>query len=259
MLRSGPLAPTRFLLVFQWRVGCRRRGDHVADNRIAAAFDLGFAIGIVRWLLRHPKKLLKELPPETAMQDILFGLLDKSDQAAVLRGTAYLDHALEVLLKAKFRPLNREERDQIFDGAANGILGFISAKIRMAYALRMINLQTYQDLLLINDIRNVFAHTLHDVDFNNAAVVNDCTKLKTFKPSVLGALQETPKQRYFFTVISIYAGLRQNLLQYQLASALADRPQPDAGVPSPDKSAPRSRRNRRRRADKKARQRPPQA
>ena len=121
----------------------------------------------------------------------------------------------------------------MFDGTANGILGTFSAKIRMAYAVRAIAKQTYHDLLLINNIRNVFAHTLHNVSFENNLIVTDCSKLKIFNPEVLMAIQETAKQRYVFTVLSIYVGLRQNVEQQLLASVLIDHG--EQPPPSPDK------------------------
>ena len=201
------------------------------------------------------RKLLDELPTKEAMQHTLSGALGKNDQAAALTGAAYLDHALQLLLAAKFRPLTKPEYQRMFASATNGILGTASAKIRLAYALRLINAQTYEDLLTINNIRNAFAHTLHDVDFRSPAIVEDCAKLKTFKPGILTALQETPKQRYFFTVVSIYAGLRGAIQNQQLAAALA-APESASPPPSPDKS-PRPARNRRRKEMRIRRKRQP--
>jgi len=65
----------------------------------------------------------------------------------------------------------------MFDGSSNGILGTFSNKIRLAHAIEVINQVTYKDLLLINDIRNVFAHTLHSVSFKNDLVKKDCVDL----------------------------------------------------------------------------------
>ena len=202
------------------------------------------------------KKLLKELPSEDDMRATLYGLLAESDQAVALLGAAYLDHALQVLFTAKFRLLLSDERQRLFNGAASGILGFMSAKIIMASALEMIGPDTYHDLTLINDIRNVFAHSLHGVSFETPLIARDCAKLKIFKPGVLTALQQTPKQKYFFTVVSLYSGLRTQLLQFQLAAALSPSSPPGADAPSPDKSKLRSRRNRHREAGSKTRQRP---
>ena len=61
---------------------------------------------------------------------------------------------LELLLKSKFCYLTPAEDRRLFDGAQNGILGTFSAKIRVAYAMGILIGPVYDDLLIINDIRN---------------------------------------------------------------------------------------------------------
>lgn len=168
------------------------------------------------------KKLLKELPPEHHMKANIVELLEKSHQAAALTGAAYLDHALQVLFLAAMRPLNSDQRARMFSGP-NAILGTTSAKIYMAYAMRLIAEQTFRDLLLINDIRNVFAHTLHDVTFETNEIALDCSKLQTFKAGLLTSIQMTAKDRYILTVFSIYAGLRENAERFISQGAARER------------------------------------
>jgi hypothetical protein len=43
------------------------------------------------------------------VEDEVLGLLQAADQAVALTGMAYLDHALETLLKTYFRILNTDE------------------------------------------------------------------------------------------------------------------------------------------------------
>lgn len=166
------------------------------------------------------KRLLKQLPSDEAMEDIILRLSENTDQALAVTGAAYLDHVLQLLLQAFFRNLNSEENTRMFDGAAGGILGSFAAKIRIAYAASLVAPQTYRDLLLLNDIRNVFAHTLHEIDFENELVAEDCAKLKTFKGGVLWLLQETPKTRYAINILVIYKGLRQNVQDHLKAKAI---------------------------------------
>ena len=72
--------------------------------------------------------------------------------------------------------IGREKR--MFSGAQNGVLATVSAKVRIAFALGLLSDETYADLLLINDIRNTFAHSLHKgVNFDNEYVVADCGQL----------------------------------------------------------------------------------
>src|SRR5262249_48972081 len=171
------------------------------------------------------KKLLKQLPTDDEMRQTLIGLLTASDQVVAITGAAYLDHALQVLLTASFRPLTRRDWTRMFDGAANGILGSTSAKIRVAYAARLIEFQQYKDLLLINDIRNVFAHSLHDVDFSNALIEADCTNLRSHEPSLgLAQQPQNSKERYLSNIFALYLALRQHVTTQNTARVLRREP-----------------------------------
>lgn len=100
------------------------------------------------------RKLLDQMPSSDEMLEILSSLKLMDDAAAILMGAAYLDHGLELLLKSKFCYLTPAEDRRLFDGAQNGILGTFSAKIRVAYAMGILIGPVYDDLLIINDIRN---------------------------------------------------------------------------------------------------------
>jgi hypothetical protein len=123
------------------------------------------------------RKLLKDLPSEEEMAKIVIDLKSHSHQAAAIMGAAYLEHVLEVYLRTVFRPLSKNDDTRIFDGAAGGILGTFSSKIRIAFALGLLPEEDYKVLLLINDIRNVFAHSLHKIDFDHSLLTEDCERL----------------------------------------------------------------------------------
>jgi len=128
--------------------------------------------------LSASKKLLKDLPTEEEMFDKINNLKKQPHQTAVILGGAYLDHALEVLLVNKMRPLKVEDRNRLFSSRVNGYLSGTDVKIRLAYNLWLFGPYTYHDLMLINSIRNVFAHSMHEIDINNALVAEDCMNLK---------------------------------------------------------------------------------
>jgi hypothetical protein len=160
------------------------------------------------------KKLLKELPPKEKMEDIFMEAFSGSDHGTVLSAVAYLDHSLELLFKASFRKLDKDEAIRMFDGAANAILGTTSNKIRMAYAMRLIDKRTYDDLMRMNDIRNVFAHTLHSVSFDTPAIKEDCDHFDL--PSQTSGVYvppKTPRDRFFHAVIRAYLTIRSDALR----------------------------------------------
>jgi len=174
------------------------------------------------------KKLLKELPTEQEMRDILADLKSQGDAATALLSAAYLEHTLEAIFKALFRNLNSEDSDRMFDGSAGGILGTFAAKIRVAYAIRMIGEKQYNDLLLINDIRNVFGHSLHKVTFDHELVALDCSKfsgLPDFRE--MGLQLSMPIDQFSHVTLTTYILMRQKLRNQTLAKHLR-RGAPDA-------------------------------
>jgi hypothetical protein len=123
------------------------------------------------------KKLLKELPSKEEMQRTILGLKKLGHQATAILGAAFLENAMTLLLKTHFRPLTQADERLLLE-PPSGIIGTFAAKIRVAYAIKAIAGKAYHDLLLINDIRNVFAHTLHTITFDNTLVAQDCANLK---------------------------------------------------------------------------------
>ncbi len=158
------------------------------------------------------KKLLKELPTEPQMHSILVNLTKAGDRATAVMGAAYLEHALELLLKAHFRPLGKEENTRMFDGSQGAILGTFSAKIRVAYATKLLHRNAYRALLLINDIRNVFAHSLHKVTFSDPDIIEDCKTLLTLSAALTDNAGVTESDRarkiYARVVRTLFVSLR---------------------------------------------------
>lgn len=113
------------------------------------------------------------------MQATFFNLLRLPDQSTALFALAYIDRSLFLLLKARFRELSSADHGRIFNSGPNAILGTTSAKIRISFALGLIDRDVYSELLLLNDVRNVFAHTLRLVNFDSAPIVKDCQKLRS--------------------------------------------------------------------------------
>jgi DNA-binding MltR family transcriptional regulator len=188
------------------------------------------------------------------MIDHLKALLQDNDQAAALVGAAYLDQALTSLLLTKFRPLSREEDDRFFD-ATTGILSSMSAKARLAYALEFFDKKEFSDALLITQIRNVFAHTLHRVSFSTPEIKQDCEALQTLDPKLTRPTL-LPKHRYLFVILSLAQVISKQAKPLTLARALKEQavlqPSPDKPVQQSPHKARRERARNRRRSQPKA-------
>jgi DNA-binding MltR family transcriptional regulator len=86
----------------------------------------------------------------------------------VITTVSFLDAGLERLIKTRMRRLSTRDDDTLF-GALGVISGF-SAKIRLAYGFGIIGPMTRHDLSVINEIRNVFAHSPHPITLGNDAL-----------------------------------------------------------------------------------------
>jgi hypothetical protein len=122
-------------------------------------------------------KLLDTLPTFAEMSETMSDLKSHGEKAAVLLGAAYLEQCLEQLLVAAFKPLTEAEHNGLFAYPSGGFLKDYSAKVRLCYAMGLIEPETRDALKLIGQIRNVFAHTLHKIGFDHELVVADCQKL----------------------------------------------------------------------------------
>jgi len=149
------------------------------------------------------------------MLDSLTALRNAPDHALAITAAAHLDFVLELLIRNHIPvELTKEEDRRIFDGASGGILGTSSAKIRIAHAFQIIPKRAYEDMLLVNSIRNVFAHSLHDVKFANELVINDCRKLSLLErrrdmypdPANIDA-----REVYYNTILDLYMGIQINM------------------------------------------------
>jgi hypothetical protein len=163
------------------------------------------------------KKLLKELPSPERMDQIISGLKSHGPQATAILGAAYLEHAIELLIRSHFKQLSKEDDRRMYNGAAGGILGSFSAKIRLAYAANMIHERPYNALLLINNVRNVFAHSLHNVGFDQELIQEDCRKLAAISPALsdaAGILEDDTKEPidvFARIVATLYRAIRSKI------------------------------------------------
>jgi hypothetical protein len=165
---------------------------------------------------RASRKLLDSLPSDGEAEDIIWNLEKRNHHALAMLGASYLDSALERLLMAHFVPLSPDDQRRMFDGSANGILGTLSNKIRLSYAVKLLEDDEYSDLIIINDIRNVFAHSLHDITFENTNIKDDCNNLSVLlniserNLKVESVLNYSTVELYTETVFYLWAKLTLN-------------------------------------------------
>lgn len=100
------------------------------------------------------------------------------DVATAILGATHLDHYLGEFLLHKMVPLHPSDENRLFGGDQQGIISSTDAKICVAYAMGLIGPAARDSMVIINSIRNSFAHSKCAISFNNEKIVKDCENLR---------------------------------------------------------------------------------
>ncbi len=95
-------------------------------------------------------------------------MVDESDRGLVIILVSIIDDVLAAQLEGRMRDLSSRMRDRIF--GFEGPLGTFSSRMKLAYALEVIDYETYQDLDTMRSMRNACAHSRRDISFENEAL-----------------------------------------------------------------------------------------
>jgi len=143
----------------------------------------------------------------------------ESPRAAVIISGAFLDSLLGDLL-ASFMVDNKIVVNELLGTENNPDkpLGFFGPRIKTAYCLGLISEIEFEDLKLINKIRNKFAHKMHGFSFEQKEIVDLCNKLKYpkhFEKVLIYQDFSSPESKYEFTVSMLLNQLGVQILSVQ--------------------------------------------
>jgi DNA-binding MltR family transcriptional regulator len=114
---------------------------------------------------------------------------DRSDRAAAIFTGIELEEATRRALVSWVRLDNSDEYDGLF--GAMGPLSTFSARIKTLFVLRLIGKDTRDDLDIIREIRNAFAHSGRELTFDTKEVKAACEHLRAVswntKPGIKSA------------------------------------------------------------------------
>jgi DNA-binding MltR family transcriptional regulator len=156
----------------------------------------------------------------------------RTHAGTVLYTTAFIDEELGKALLAQMRELSERVKDRIFGGY--GALDGLSRKTDIAYAFKFIDQRTYDDLRVINSIRNRFAHPEELWSFDSDLIKDMCNGLSTFE-----AADGSAKEAFQQAVASIMYRLHLLLQPPNYLGMLTPFLEvigKDQPPPSPDKS-----------------------
>jgi DNA-binding MltR family transcriptional regulator len=137
----------------------------------------------------------------------------QTDRASAIVSSSLLEELLERLILA-FLLDNEKAKKDLFDGMAP--LATMSAKINIANHLGLINKNEYEDLKIIKNIRNDFAHSFETINFETQRIKDKCIRLKTLTSTnpPKDAMDSIKNTKTFF---QINTTLLASLLHYHLS------------------------------------------
>jgi hypothetical protein len=120
---------------------------------------------------------LSRLQPEfQEARDVRSGVLHKKEHpiATAILGAVMVEYELETLLRSKFKRKDDETWAMLV--ADNGPLNSFYSKIVAGYALGIYDESMRDDLHIVRNIRNVFAHSKKPIQFDHPLIVKELGK-----------------------------------------------------------------------------------
>lgn len=117
------------------------------------------------------RKVFLENEYLSALKEIEREISKSSDRGTVLICGSVLDGLLGEVLRGFLVEGNKKEED-LFKG--KGVLANFDGKIIMAFYLGLINKNEFDNLKHLQKIRNIFAHQVFDISFENNRIKNIC-------------------------------------------------------------------------------------
>jgi Domain of unknown function (DUF4145) len=125
-----------------------------------------------------------------------------SDRAAITVGASLVELALSDCLKAVLRrATSAAEAAKLF--GPGGIIETFSQKISACYFLNIVSSKLRNELDTIRKIRNIAAHHLDPVTFDDQQVADLCKNLVSFT----SGLKDKTNRKKFLTVVTVLTGL----------------------------------------------------
>jgi DNA-binding MltR family transcriptional regulator len=145
-------------------------------------------------------------------------LNEGSDLACVLIGASYLDNLTANLVTQRFVKTSIAAKLL----RPTGPLGPFGTRLDLAYCLGIINKDCYQDLQLVCEIRNQFAHSHTTLDFGDSMVSAACAKLKAWRqgdrtkphlsePATREEIRKIARRDFVLSVVYLLQGMRSSL------------------------------------------------
>lgn len=138
--------------------------------------------------------------------DSMASLIELPDFLLATSAAVLIDIELERLFRAHFRELARDEYAALFGKERNGILATFNGKIRVGYATRFFGRDVYENLLLVEAVREAFAKSVATPHFDSSDIARLCEKL-TCNSDERAKSALPPRMAFYRTILELQADL----------------------------------------------------
>lgn len=135
---------------------------------------------------------------------------EETDRAAAVLGAAYLDECLKQLITGFLIDDSTKAANLL-----KGPLRSFASRISASYCMGLISENEYDDLQIILEIRNRFAHRLHGLSFSDSWVRDKCSELGLWKPASQWLKLDTARGRFTATTSVILMQLKLRTLRHE--------------------------------------------
>lgn len=150
---------------------------------------------VLHWRMGEGQEAVIFVPKD--IERILEELETETDRSVAIVGASLIDESLQSAIASMLRFVedDKDTLDRLY--GPQGIFASVDAKILAAYALEIIGTNSRRDLVLINKIRNQFAHDMNPLSFDDDHIRDRCKLLSVPQNSLA---QGEPRREYLVSV-----------------------------------------------------------
>jgi DNA-binding MltR family transcriptional regulator len=123
------------------------------------------------------RKLTSETPSDEDLPKIMAELEKGSDRSLAILAPIQVQNSLADLIREKCKNLDEKEIKRLYQH--DGLLYGFSTTIQLAFVLGLITPELRNDLDIIRQIRNAFAHAPRPISFATDEITRECKRLKS--------------------------------------------------------------------------------
>ena len=168
------------------------------------------------------ERIYKHLDESSERSKKLTDILTKeTPRGCALVAGALLDERLLKLIQARMiARATANKFDSFFESL--GPLASFASRTHLVYLLGFITDNVYQDLCVLRDIRNRFAHSPEDIDFNDDKIKTNCAKLRHYMKR---RVNDNPRAQFIFAAATLDTVLEYLIFDSEQATTPADGPE----------------------------------